>query len=322
MRRIIFLLLATLQITFASVVAVLEIVPNNENINLSISEFRHLTDELRKQARETLPRNAYSILTRDNIIQLMPPDADQAECLAESCAIEIGRAIGAEYVTQGFVGDFDGMLTLTVELYESMSGNLLGSFVTESESVRGLLGTIRKQAAPLFANINKGRKPASRPAPVAAPAPVQRNNPAPSHLQFDETSSSRLVKSNTNFQPNNTNYYEEDFGTGERLVAAALNIIPGLGSYFIMDDFAGVVIPWTLMVIGFYVAAEEAGGEDIGIVLFTSGYLFGFVRPFLYNKSKSEVRVISSKEKSGFNMAVLTNKQGTPKAYLLYNRNF
>jgi len=137
-----------------STVAVLEIVPAGE-MELKITEYRHLTDELRTRAREALPQSGYVILTRDNIMQLMPPDSEEAQCLAESCAVEIGRAIGAEYVTQGFVGNFDGMLTLTVELYESISGNLLGSFVTESNNLRGLLSTIREKAPALFERIAK-----------------------------------------------------------------------------------------------------------------------------------------------------------------------
>jgi len=136
------------------VVAVLEIIPNNENVELQLSEYRHLTDELRTRARETLPRTSYSILTRDNIISLLPPDEEARDCLAEACAVEIGRAIGAEYITQGFIGKFGEMLTLTVELYESMSGNLLGSFVTESQDIMGLLATIRQKAPDLFANLN------------------------------------------------------------------------------------------------------------------------------------------------------------------------
>jgi len=136
----------------ANIVAVLEITPSSDDATLTVSEFRHLTDELRTRARETLP-SGYSILTRDNILQLIPTDEKEAECLAESCAVEIGRAIGAEYVTQGFVGKFDGMFTLTVELYESMSGNMLGSFVTESDNIRGLLGTIREKAPALFSKV-------------------------------------------------------------------------------------------------------------------------------------------------------------------------
>jgi hypothetical protein len=136
--------------TNAQILAVLEITPSSTDANLTITEFRHLTDELRTQAREALPRN-YTVLTRDNIIQLIPPEEE--ECLAESCAVVIGRAIGSDYVTQGFVGRFEGMFTLTVELYESMSGNMLGSFVTESTSARGLLETIRERAPGLFARI-------------------------------------------------------------------------------------------------------------------------------------------------------------------------
>ncbi|MCL2100389.1 MAG: hypothetical protein FWH22_01595, partial [Fibromonadales bacterium] len=151
-------LLIWVQATSATIVAVLEIIPNSEEVDLSISEFRHLTDELRNRARETLPKG-YSILTRDNIIQLLPPAEDKSQCLDESCAVEIGRAIGAEYVTQGFVGKFQGMLTLTVEFYESMSGNLLGSFVVESEDAKGLLLAIRKRAPALFAKLSEPRYP-------------------------------------------------------------------------------------------------------------------------------------------------------------------
>ena len=73
--------------------------------------------------------------------------------MSEACAVEIGRAIGAEYITQGFIGKFGEMLTLTVELYESMSGNLLGSFVTESKDIMGLLATIRQKAPELFSHL-------------------------------------------------------------------------------------------------------------------------------------------------------------------------
>jgi len=135
-----------------NIVAVLEITPSGDDATLTIQEYRHLTDELRTRAREALPAG-YSVLTRDNILQLIPSDEKEAQCLAESCAVEIGRAIGAEYVTQGSIGKFGGMLTLTVELYESMSGNMLGSFVTESSDAFGLLGTIREKAPALFSKI-------------------------------------------------------------------------------------------------------------------------------------------------------------------------
>jgi hypothetical protein len=168
-------LFAAATINAASIVAVLEVTPSGDAVNLSISEYRHLTDELRARARETLP-SGYSILTRDNIIQLLPPDDKEAECLAEGCAVDIGRAIGAEYVSQSFVGMFGGMLSLTVELYESMSGNMLGSFVTESDNVHGLLGTIREKASVLFSKIaekDKGKAGGGTAGSIPANVPAE-----------------------------------------------------------------------------------------------------------------------------------------------------
>jgi TolB-like protein len=135
-------------------VAVLELIPNSSiEDEISIGEFRHLTDELRRQAVTTLPKGEYSVLTRDNLLSLTPPDEKEAECLAESCAVDIGRVIGAEYISQGTIGKFGKKLTISVELYETMSGKLLSSIVFESQDIEGLLDVIRKEAKPLFQNI-------------------------------------------------------------------------------------------------------------------------------------------------------------------------
>jgi hypothetical protein len=99
---ILIILAILVQTVSADIVAVLEIVSGGSDTELTVSEYRHLTDDLRTRARMALPES-YSVLTRDNIIQLLPPDEEEAECLAESCAVDIGRAIGAEYITQGFV---------------------------------------------------------------------------------------------------------------------------------------------------------------------------------------------------------------------------
>ena len=136
----------------AKTVAILEIIPKTE-IEMTLVEMRHLTDELRRQAIMALPRSDYSVLTRDNMIALLPPDEEEAECLAESCAVDIGRAIGAEYISSGHIGLFSGDFTLSIELYETLSGKLLGSIVIESPNIRGLLTAIREQAPGLFAEI-------------------------------------------------------------------------------------------------------------------------------------------------------------------------
>ncbi|GBU26367.1 hypothetical protein R83H12_03063 [Fibrobacteria bacterium R8-3-H12] len=150
-------------------VAVLELLPNESvRQNIRVEESRHLTDELRRQAVMNLPKGEYSVLTRDNIIALLPPDEKEAQCLSESCAVEIGRAIGAEYITQGTIGKFGSKLTISVELYESMSGKLLSSIVFESENIEGLLSAIRSEAKPLFQSILDLHSPV-----VAVPPPIE-----------------------------------------------------------------------------------------------------------------------------------------------------
>jgi len=137
----------------AAVLAVLEIVPTSEVEELTISEYRLLSNELRRQAVNILPAKELTVLTRDGIIALIPPDEKEAECLAESCAVDIGRAIGVEYISTGQVAKFAGKLSLTVELYETMGGRLLGSFLTYGTSIEGLMETIKAESPAMFEKV-------------------------------------------------------------------------------------------------------------------------------------------------------------------------
>ena len=133
--------------------AVLEIIPSSEVEELTISEFRLLSDELRRQAVNILPAKEFTVLTRDGIIALIPPDEEEAKCLAESCAVDIGRAIGAEYISAGRIAKFAGKLSLTVELYETMGGRLLGSFLTYGTGIEGLMETIKAESPAMFEKV-------------------------------------------------------------------------------------------------------------------------------------------------------------------------
>jgi hypothetical protein len=137
-------LLAT---TNAASVAVLEITLSYDEADLSVDETKFLTDELRRQAMRTLPKD-YSVLTREKIISLVPKTAENLRT-----AIDIGIAIKSTYVTQGFIGKVGGLFTLAVELYETSSGNLLGDFAKESTDYKGLLEAIRENAPDLFTKI-------------------------------------------------------------------------------------------------------------------------------------------------------------------------
>jgi len=163
MNKILKILIILVKTTFATqTLAVLEIIPAVEDIEITYAEYRHMTDELRRQAVQTLPSGSYAVLTRDNMFSLLPPDEEEAMCLAESCAIDIGRAIGAEFISQGKIDKFGGDFSLSIELYETMGGKLIGSIVMESKDVKGLIDAIRKQAPGLFSKIKFSGQSTSR----------------------------------------------------------------------------------------------------------------------------------------------------------------
>jgi hypothetical protein len=64
--------------------------------------------------------------------------------------VDIGRAIGAEYISSGRIAIFRGKLSLTIELYETMGGRLLGSFLTYGTSIEGFMETIKAESPAMF----------------------------------------------------------------------------------------------------------------------------------------------------------------------------
>jgi len=133
----------------AATIAVLEITIANDEVDLSVDETKFLTDELRRQATQLLQKE-YSVLTREKIIALVPKTAENLNSV-----IDIGLVIKSDYVTQGFIGKLGNLFTLTIELYETSSGNMLGYFVKESTDLKGLLDAIRDNAPSLFAKIKQ-----------------------------------------------------------------------------------------------------------------------------------------------------------------------
>jgi hypothetical protein len=135
-------------------VAVFETAADADSVTTE-AELRYLTNELRKIALEQLQPPHYAVMTRDNIMALLPPDKDAAECFEGACLVEVGRNVGADYAVQGTVSLFDTLRTLSVEAYETMGGKLIGSFTAESETVRGLLDAMRLKAPEMLLSILK-----------------------------------------------------------------------------------------------------------------------------------------------------------------------
>ncbi len=161
--RNIFAMLLIASASFAAMnVAVLEItVPeDNEDIEIGVEETKFLTDELRSQAVSILPQDKYTVLTREGMIsKFMQQSEEERKRLSSASAVEIGKAIGTEYVAQGKINIFGDKLSLKVEFYETASGKLLGSFTGESGNATGFLGVIREKAPPMFDKIVPKEKP-------------------------------------------------------------------------------------------------------------------------------------------------------------------
>ena len=151
MRAILLLALVLCANSFAAFVAVLETISVDSAI--TASECRFLTDELRAQAGAALPAYMnYTIMTRENINVMLPPGKTLEECEG-SCIAETGKNIAADYVAQARVGKFGEKLTLTVELYETATSKLLGSYTALQSSAVDLWNDIKQNSKSLFARI-------------------------------------------------------------------------------------------------------------------------------------------------------------------------
>lgn len=151
MRAIVLSVLISCIHSFAAFVAVLETVSIDNAI--SPAECRFLTDELRAQAGVALPAYMnYTIMTRENINVMLPPGKSIEDCEG-TCIAETGRNIAADYVAQARVGRFEDRLTLTVELYETGTGNYMGSFTSMQTTAVDLWNAIKSDAKTLFARV-------------------------------------------------------------------------------------------------------------------------------------------------------------------------
>lgn len=151
---------------FAAYVAVLETGADGDAKNLvSLTDRQFLTNVLREEAVKQLPATeSYTIMTRENIMQMLPPGKSVEECEG-SCLVETGKNIAADFVCQARVGSFDGDLTLSAELYETAGNKLIASFNGQGASLKELLTLVRDKSAEFFGVVKNMTRTA--PEPVA-----------------------------------------------------------------------------------------------------------------------------------------------------------
>ena len=140
--------------SFATYVAVLETgIDGSAKERVSFSDRLYLTNVLREQAVKELPAvQNYTIMTRENIQQMLPPGKAIEDCEG-SCLVETGKNISADYICQARVGVFGSSLTLSAELYETAGNKLIASFNGRGKDVEELLDLIKQKSPEFFRGV-------------------------------------------------------------------------------------------------------------------------------------------------------------------------
>jgi len=144
-------LAASLQAAF---VAVLETVADPlVKDKVTLADRQYLTNVLREQAVKELPASQnYTIMTRENIMAMLPPGKSIEDCEG-NCLAETGKNIAADYVCQARVSNFNGSLTLSAELYETAGNKLIASFNGLGPNQSSLLTLIIQKSPDFFRSV-------------------------------------------------------------------------------------------------------------------------------------------------------------------------
>ena len=122
---------------------------------LAILEFRNIDNamsrsevgyiaEIFRDLGAKMGRRGLSVMTKENILQLLPPGKTLEQCQGE-CEVETGRNIGADYVLSGEVRKLPEGLgyRLTAKIHQTRNGSLLSSEIYEGITFKQLESDIR-----------------------------------------------------------------------------------------------------------------------------------------------------------------------------------
>lgn len=126
-------------------VVVLDLV---DTAGLERDELEYVTDVVREQALALRP-DRFLVMTRENILALLPAGVDLATCEGR-CEVETGRRVGADYVVSGRVLRFDGELRVLLRLHATDSARQLASGRAAADTVGALEPSVELASQRLF----------------------------------------------------------------------------------------------------------------------------------------------------------------------------
>ncbi|MCF0224002.1 MAG: hypothetical protein HUK20_07010 [Fibrobacter sp.] len=123
---------------------------------LNGDEKQFIADKIRESASNTLPFRSYSIMTRENIYQMLPPGKSIEECEG-SCLIETGKNISADYICGSRVTKVGTKMALTAELYSTRNSNLIKAINIRGNDLDDLIDNLEKKAHELFTPLTSSK---------------------------------------------------------------------------------------------------------------------------------------------------------------------
>ena len=117
-----------------------------------------LADELRGGGLQV---DDLEVITKENLLILMNEMGETNECIGDSCEVEIGRAIGADYVISGRLVQLESTWLLSVKLHESANGRLLAVDKIMTSSTLELVNKSQSLTSSLFAQHSANQPPAN-----------------------------------------------------------------------------------------------------------------------------------------------------------------
>lgn len=148
---------------------------------LSASEIGYVTDRVRA-ALLRLPTSQFVVLTRENILALLPPGTDLADCEAD-CEVSTGRLLGADLIITGEVLRFGSGLRVVLRAHDVASAKWVASTTASGTRVETLEAPTLDAAKALALKLPAGA-PAARPANLPAAPPITPNAALPDNSGF------------------------------------------------------------------------------------------------------------------------------------------
>jgi formylglycine-generating enzyme required for sulfatase activity len=116
--------------------------------DLKAREVAFMVDVVRGEAVK-LDQSKFLIMTKENILEMLPPGIDYAECQG-ACEVETGRNIGANHLITGEILKIGSKLKVSMRLYDTGSGGLTASETGTAKGVDALEGVLREAAGRLM----------------------------------------------------------------------------------------------------------------------------------------------------------------------------